>query len=459
MSDTATAVVRPQDAETFDVLGPGQNYESVTDDISRLILTNRISPGWILGFGITLGLTGLLFGAITWTLLFGPGVWGNNIPVAWAFGIINFVWWIGFGHAGTFISAFLLLLHQNWRTAINRFAEAMTLFAVMQAGMFPVLHLGRHQYAYWLFPFPNSMSLWPQFRSPLMWDVFAVSTYFTVSLLFWYVGLIPDLATLRDRAKNRSVKIIYGMMAFGWRGSSLHWRRYNQLYLLLAGLATPLVVSVHTVVSYDFAFSIVKGWHSTIFPPYFVSGALFQGFALVLILAVPLRSTGRLRGLITMQHLENLGKMMLVTGWIVTYSYIIETFMSYYSGNKFELYAFSARLFGPYAPAFWLLIFCNCISIQPLWFRKVRTNVAALFIIACLVSLGMWIERFVIIVGGLARDYVPSYWAMYYPTWVDLSILFGTIGFFSFLFMLFARLLPTISMAEMRELVHHHGHR
>ncbi len=460
MLDRRTTAVTESEPETFDIVGPGQTYESVTERISGVVLTNRVSLRWLLAFGIALGLTGLLFAAITWTLLFGPGVWGVNVPVAWAFAIINFVWWIGFGHAGTFISAFLLLLHQNWRTAINRFAEAMTLFAVMQAGLFPVLHLGRHQYAYWLFPFPNSMGVWPQFRSPLMWDVFAVSTYFTVSLLFWYVGLIPDLATLRDRAQNRWVKILYGIMAFGWRGSALHWRRYSQLYLLLAGLATPLVVSVHTVVSYDFSFSIVKGWHSTIFPPYFVAGALFQGFALVLILAVPLRSTGHLKALITMRHLENLGKMILVTGWIVTYAYIIEIFMGWYSGNKYEYYTiFNNRMFGPYSPAFWLLLFCNCIAIQALWFKKVRTNVAALFTIAVLVSIGMWIERFVIIVSSLARDYMPSYWAMYYPTWVDISILIGTIGFFALLFMLFARLLPSISIAEMRELVRHHGRR
>jgi molybdopterin-containing oxidoreductase family membrane subunit len=447
-----------RDQETFDVIGPGQTYESVTESISRLVLTNRVSPLWILVFAVLVMVTGLLGFTVTWTILFGPGTWGNNIPVAWAFGIINFVWWIGFGHAGTFISAFLLLLHQNWRTAINRFAEAMTLFAVMQAGLFPVLHLGRHQYAYWLFPVPNSMALWPQFRSPLMWDVFAVSTYFLVSLLFWYVGLIPDLATLRDRASNHTVKIIYGVLAFGWRGSALHWRRYNMLYLLLAGLATPLVVSVHTIVSYDFAYSVVPGWHSTIFPPYFVAGALFQGFALCLLLAIPMRATGHLRNIITLRHLENMAKMMLVTGMIVFYGYIIEVFFGWYSADKYESYmTFQNRMLGPYAAAYWLLIFCNGVVPQLLWFRRVRTNIAALFIISMIVSIGMWFERFIIIVTSLVREYDPAYWAMYYPTWVDWGILFGTIGFFSLLFLLFSRVLPVISIAEMRELVRHHG--
>jgi molybdopterin-containing oxidoreductase family membrane subunit len=328
----------------------------------------------------------------------------------------------------------------------------------MQAGLFPVLHLGRHQYAYWLFPVPNSMALWPQFRSPLMWDVFAVSTYFLVSLLFWYVGLIPDLATLRDRANNHTVKIIYGVLAFGWRGSALHWRRYNMLYLLLAGLATPLVVSVHTIVSYDFAYSLVPGWHSTIFPPYFVAGALFQGFALCLMLAIPMRATGHLRNLITMRHLENMSKMMLVTGLIVFYGYIMEAFFGWYSADKYERYmTFQNRMFGPYAVAYWALIFCNGVVPQLLWMRRVRTNIAALFVISMVVSVGMWLERFIIIVTSLAREYNPAYWAMYYPTWVDWGILFGTIGFFSLLFLLFSRVLPVISIAEMRELVRHHG--
>jgi Ni/Fe-hydrogenase subunit HybB-like protein len=445
-------------AETFDVVGPGLNYESVTDKISRIALTDQFSMRWLLLGGLALSLTGLLVATVTWTLLFGPGVWGVNIPVAWAFAIVNFVWWIGFGHAGTFISAFLLLLHQNWRTAINRFAEAMTLFAVMQAGLFPILHLGRHQYFYWLFPFPSSMALWPQFRSPLMWDVFAVSTYFLVSLLFWYTGLIPDLAAMRDRAESRTAKILYGILAVGWRGSVVHWRRYMMLYLILAGLCTPLVVSVHTVVSYDFAFSIVKGWHSTIFPPYFVAGALFQGFALVLILAVPLRTTGRLRDVITMRHLENLGKMVLLTSWVMIYSYMVEIFIGWYSGNPYERFlTYNNRMIGPYAPTFWATIFCNCLAPQVLWWRGLRTSIPVLFTVAVFVSVGMWLERFLIIVGGLAQDYMPSYWAMFYPTWVDIGILFGTIGFFALLFQLFARLLPTISMAEMRELIHHHG--
>src|SRR5689334_11962187 len=298
--------------------------------------------------------------AVSVLFLRGVGIWAVNIPIGWGFAIVNFVWWIGIGHAGTLISAILLLLKQNWRTSINRFAEAMTIFAVMQAGLFPLLHIGRHQYAYWMFPVPNSMSLWPQFRSPLMWDVFAISTYLTVSALFWFVGLIPDLATLRDRATNPTVKIIYGILAMGWRGSALHWRRYTQLYLLLAGVSTPLVLSVHTIVSFDFSFGIVPGWHSTIFPPYFVAGAIFAGFAMTLILAIPMRATCGLKDLITMRHLENMGKMMLATGLIVFYGYIMEAFFGWYSGSPFEKYmTFNNRMVGPYAWSYWSLILCN----------------------------------------------------------------------------------------------------
>src|SRR3569833_2932130 len=310
--------------ETFDIIGLGQTYEGVGETIGNIVLNNRVDRRWILAVACTLGLAGMLGGAVTATLLFGVGLWGNNIPVGWAFGIINFVWWIGIGHAGTLISAILLLLKQNWRTSINRYAEAMTLFAVAQAGLFPLRHIGRHQYAYWMFPVPNSMALWPQFRSPLMWDVFAISTYLTVSALFWFVGLIPDLATLRDRAKPKWLKVLLGMLALGWRGSALHWRRYTQLYLLLAGLSTPLVLSVHTLVSYDVAVGIVPGWHSTFFPPYFVAGAIYAGFAMTLILAIPLRAVCNLRNLITMRHLENMGKVMLATGLIVFYSYLAE---------------------------------------------------------------------------------------------------------------------------------------
>lgn len=445
--------------ETFDIIGPGHTYESVTEKISSLVLTNKIYAGWLLAVAAFGGLAGFLAIGMLITLLFGVGFWGNNQPVGWAFGIINFVWWIGIGHAGTLISAILLLLHQNWRTSINRFAEAMTLFAVAQAGLFPLLHIGRHQYAYWMFPVPNSMGLWPQFRSPLMWDVFAISTYMTVSLLFWYVGLVPDLATLRDRATNRWVKVIYGVLAMGWRGSALHWRRYTALYLLLAGLSTPLVLSVHTIVSFDFSFGLVPGWHSTIFPPYFVAGAIFAGFAMTLILAIPMRAAFNLRDMITMRHLENMGKVMLATGLIVFYGYIMEVFFGWYSANKYEQYmTFQNRMFGPYKWSYWSLIFCNGIVPQVLWWRKARTSIPTLFFVAMVVTVGMWLERFVIIVTSLSREFIPAMWAMYYPTATDFMILAGTIGLFGTMFIVFCRVLPVISIAEMRELILHHGH-
>jgi molybdopterin-containing oxidoreductase family membrane subunit len=389
----------------------------------------------------------------------GVGVWGVNIPGGWGMGIINFVWWIGIGHAGTLISAILLLLHQNWRTSINRFAEAMTLFAVMCAGLYPLLHVGRHQYAYWMFPVPNTMGLWPQFRSPLIWDVFAVSTYFTVSLLFWYVGLIPDLAVLRDRSKSRFAKIAYGTFALGWRNSALHWRRYTALYLLLAGVSTPLVLSVHSIISFDFSVGIVPGWHSTIFPPYFVAGAVYAGFAMVLLLAIPLRATCGLRDLITMRHLENCAKVMLATGLVVFYGYIMEVFFGWYSANTYEKYmTFQSRMFGPYGWSYWSLIFCNGLAPQILWFKKMRTSIPVLFIVSIIVSIGMWLERFVIVVTSLARDFLPSSWDMYYPTFWDWAVYVGTFGLFFTLFLLFVRLLPSISITEVRELVHHHGH-
>jgi Ni/Fe-hydrogenase subunit HybB-like protein len=347
--------------ETFEIIGRGHTYESVTAKISSLVLNDKISLKWLaavafFGFLWAIGITGIML-----TLLFGAGMWGNNQPVGWAFGIINFVWWIGIGHAGTLISAILLLLHQNWRTSINRYAEAMTLFAVAQAGMYPLLHIGRHQYFYWMIPLPNSMALWPQFRSPLMWDFFAISTYLLVSLMFWYVGLVPDLATLRDRAQNRYIKILFGMLSLGWRGSALHWRRYTMLYLLLAGLSTPLVLSVHSIVSFDFSVGIVPGWHSTIFPPYFVAGAIYAGFAMTLILAIPLRATCNLRDLITMKHLENMGKVMLATGLIVFYGYIMEVFFGWYSANTYENYmTFANRMLGPYRWSYWSLIRSSC---------------------------------------------------------------------------------------------------
>ncbi|HWP45414.1 MAG TPA: NrfD/PsrC family molybdoenzyme membrane anchor subunit, partial [Blastocatellia bacterium] len=374
-------------------------------------------------------------------------------PVGWAFDIINFVWWIGIGHAGTLISAILLLLRQQWRTSINRFAEAMTLFAVACAGLFPLLHTGRPWLAYWLFPYPNTMNMWPQFRSPLIWDVFAVSTYATVSALFWFVGLIPDFATLRDRSRRRAARIIYGMLAMGWRGSARHWHRYETAYLLLAGLATPLVVSVHTVVSFDFAIGIVPGWHATIFPPYFVAGAIYAGFAMVLTLSIPLRKFYGLEDFITMRHLKNMSKIMLATGLIVAYGYMMETFMAWYSGNTYEQYMILNRFKGPYAVTYWSLIACNVLIPQLLWMRRVRNSVPALFIVSLVVSVGMWIERYIIIAVSLHRDFLPSSWGMYSATFWDWTMFIGTIGMFLALLFLFIRFLPMISIFEMRTIL------
>jgi molybdopterin-containing oxidoreductase family membrane subunit len=387
-------------------------------------------------------------------LLTGIGIWGNNVPVGWAFDIINFVWWIGIGHAGTLISAILLLFRQQWRTSINRFAEAMTLFAVACALLFPLLHTGRPWLAaYWLFPYPNTMGVWPQFRSPLMWDVFAVATYATVSALFWFIGLIPDLATLRDRSESRMGRLLYGALSMGWRGSARHWHRYETAYLLLAGLSTPLVLSVHTVVSFDFAVAQLPGWHATIFPPYFVAGAIYSGFAMVMTLAIPLRTFYGLEDFITMRHIHNMTKVMLVTGMIVAYGYMNEAFFAWYSGNPYEGYMMLNRMSGPYAPFYWTLIGINAVMIQLFWFRPVRDNVGLLFILSLLVNVGMWLERFVIIVTSLHRDFLPSSWDMYAPTRWDFSMFFGTIGLFLTLLFLFIRFLPMISIFEMRTLV------
>jgi molybdopterin-containing oxidoreductase family membrane subunit len=438
---------------TRDVIAPGHTFGSVTDKISSIVLTQRTSIGWYLGFLTAGSLAILLLISLAYLSVKGIGIWGNDIPVGWAFDITNFVWWIGIGHAGTLISAILLLLKQSWRTSINRFAEAMTLFAVACAGIFPLFHTGRPWLAYWLLPYPNTMGLWPQFRSPLIWDVFAVSTYATVSALFWFVGLIPDLATLRDRSQSRVGRVIYGMLAMGWRGSARHWYRYETAYLLLAGIATPLVVSVHTVVSFDFAIAIVPGWHTTIFPPYFVAGAIYSGFAMVLTLAIPIRAIYGLQDFITLRHLQNMAKVMLVTGLIVAYGYTVEAFIAWYGGNAYEGFMIKNRMMGPYAPFYWALITCNVIIPQVLWFRKVRTNVAALFVLSLIVNVGMWLERFIIIVTSLSRDYVPSAWGMYRATFWDYSTFIGTIGLFLTLLFLFVRFLPMISIFEMRTLV------
>jgi Ni/Fe-hydrogenase subunit HybB-like protein len=440
--------------DSLPLIEPGHTFASITDKISAIVLTSRTPRFWYVGFGLSFILVLVLLYCIAALVAVGVGLFGIMIPVAWGFAIVNFVWWIGIGHAGTLISAILLLLRQKWRQSINRFAEAMTLFAVACAGLFPLIHLGRPWFAYWLFPYPSTMGIQPQFRSPLVWDVFAVSTYFTVSLLFWFLGLIPDLATLRDRARGRLPRFIYGMLAMGWRGSAIHWYRYEMAYLLLAGLATPLVVSVHTVVSFDFAVALVPGWHSTIFPPYFVAGAIYSGFAMVLTIAIPLRKLYGLEDFITLRHLRNMGIVMLATGMVVAYGYLMETFFAWYSGDIFEKYMMLNRMFGPYGWMYWLLILFNILIPQALWIAKVRTHPVVLFLISISVNIGMWLERYVIVVVSLSRDFMPSAWGMYSGTIVDYAVLAGSIGLFVCLLFLFIRVLPMISIFEMRGLVH-----
>jgi len=429
------------------------SYGALGDQIGAIVLAPRAPIGWYVGAGLTFMLVLVLLIAATYLFAVGVGIWGINIPIAWGMAIGNFVWWIGIGHAGTLISAILLLLRQEWRTSINRFAEAMTLFAVVCAGLFPILHLGRPWFFYWLVPYPSTMGVWPQFRSPLIWDFFAVSTYLTVSLLFWYLGLIPDLATLRDRAKRRRTQVIFGVLALGWRGAARHWQRYEQTYYLLAALATPLVVSVHSVVSFDFAVANVPGWHSTIFPPYFVAGALFSGFAMVLTIAIPLRVAYGLEGLITERHLDLLAKLMLAAALVITYAYLMELFIAWYSANPFEQFVMLNRMFGPYAALYWTYMVLNVALVQLIWFRAVRRRHMLLFAISILVNVGMWTERFVIVVTSLHRDFMPSSWGIYTPTVWDWATLLGTLGLFSFLLFLFIRGLPMISVHEMRRLL------
>lgn len=435
------------------VLRPGHTYASITEKISALVLAGRIPRSWYVGAAASFALVLVFFYAVGALFSAGIGIWGVNVPVGWGFDIVNFVWWIGIGHAGTLISAILLLMRQSWRTSINRFAEAMTLFAVACAALYPLLHLGRPKFWYWLLPYPNTMGLWPQFRSPLIWDVFAVFTYGLTSFLFWYMGLIPDLATMRDRARGRWARAVYGVLAMGWRGAARHWLRYETAYLLLAGLATPLVVSVHTVVSFDFAVSIVPGWHSTIFPPYFVAGAIFSGFAMVVTLTVPLRRWYGLEDFITERHLDNMGKVMLATGLLVAYGYLMETFFSWYGGSRYEGAMMADRLEGAYAPAYWGTLACNVLVTQALWFGAVRRRPGLLFAVALLINAGMWLERYVIVVQSLHRDYLPSAWHLYVPTVWDLATFAGSIGLFLALFHLFVRLLPSLSMFELRALV------
>jgi molybdopterin-containing oxidoreductase family membrane subunit len=441
--------------EPVPVITPGYSFRTITDKLTSIVLTKNTPLAWFPVVGIAfMFLLGLIV-AITYLLFKGIGIWGNNIPVGWAFDIINFVWWIGIGHAGTLISAILLLFRQDWRTSINRFSEAMTLFAVACAALFPLIHTGRPWLAiYWLFPYPNTMTLWPNFRSPLIWDVFAVSTYGTVSLLFWSTGLIPDLAAFRDRTQHPALKKLFGILSMGWRGSARHWARYEKAYLLLAGISTPLVLSVHTVVSFDFAVSVLPGWHATIFPPYFVAGAIYAGFAMVLTLAIPLRVMFKLQDFITMRHLENMAKVTLVTGLVVVYGYLCEAFFGWYSASEYERFMLKNRIYyGPYAWSYWVLMLCNFLVPQLLWSKRLRRNVAVLFTVAMFVNVGMWLERFVIIVTSLHRDFLPSSWEMYYPTKWDFITLFGTIGLFTTLMFLFVRLLPLIAIFEMHSLL------
>jgi Ni/Fe-hydrogenase subunit HybB-like protein len=412
----------------------------------------RAPRGWWVLFALAALGTLVFAGAIGYTVARGIGVWGNNIPVAWAFAIINFVWWIGIGHAGTFISAFLLLFQQRWRSSVNRMAEAMTLFALVNAALFPILHLGRPWFFYWLLPYPTRFGVWPQYRSALPWDVAAIATYFIVSLLFWYLGLVPDLATARDRTVGRLRRRIYGLLALGWRGSGGQWREYRTAYLLLAG---PLVVSVHSIVSLDFATSQLPGWHSTIFPPYFVTGAIYSGFAMVLVLVIPVRRIFGLEDVITTRHLDNMAKLLLAMGWLLLYAYIVEDFIGWYSGDPYQRYTYLVeRPLGPYAWLFWVMLALNLLTPQLFWSARLRTSPPVLFIGALAILAGMWLERFILIVTSLNRDFLPSSWHLYRPTWVDWSILGGSIAFFSLLFLLFLRFVPFVPISELKRLRH-----
>ncbi|HEX4340197.1 MAG TPA: NrfD/PsrC family molybdoenzyme membrane anchor subunit [Polyangiaceae bacterium] len=430
----------------------------LTDVVLRVAEAKRPPIGWYVAFTLAVGMLGILGISIAWLFWTGIGVWGNMHPVVWAWDITNFVFWVGIGHAGTLISAILFLLRQPWRTAINRAAEAMTIFAVMCALIFPGIHIGRPWLPYWMLPIPNQMNMWPQFRSPLDWDVFAVSTYFTVSLLFWYVGLIPDLASLRDRATTTIRRFVYGAFAMGWRGSSRQWHRYERAYLILAALSTPLVLSVHSVVSFDFATAQLPGWHTTIFPPYFVAGAIFSGFAMVVTLLVPARQFFGLKGVIEMRHLEAMNKVILATGTMVGYAYAMEFFIAWYGGSPYEGFIFFNRAFGPYAWAYWTMVSCNVIFPQLYWFKGVRTSLVGMMIINVLVNVGMWFERFVIIATSLHRDFVPSSWGYYIPTKWDFLTLTGSFGLFFTLFLLFCRYLPMVAVAEVKaQHAHTHG--
>ncbi|MDC3283200.1 MAG: polysulfide reductase NrfD [Planctomycetota bacterium] len=446
-----------------DLVQGTNDFHSITETVCGVIEAPKPPKAWYIIFGTALALLGVLGAMIVYLVTTGVGVWGNNQPVAWGWPIVNFVFWVGIGHAGTLISAVLFLFRQDWRTGINRFSEAMTIFAVVCAGMFPAIHVGRVWFIWWVFPLPNQMAMWPNFRSPLLWDVFAVSTYFSVSLLFWYMGLVPDLATVRDRAISKTKRFWYGLFSLGWTGSNRQWHRYERAYLLLAALATPLVLSVHSVVSFDFATSQLAGWHTTIFPPYFVAGAIFSGFAMVLTLSIPARKIFGLEELITLRHIDNMTKVIMATGMMVGYAYAMEFFMAWYSGNEYEGFTFINRAFGPYAWAYWIMVSCNVLSPQIFWFKKIRRNLVVVFIMSLFVNVGMWFERFVITVTSLNRDFLPSSWHYFTPTWVDILTLVGSFGLFFTLFMLFCRFLPQVAISEVKNVLpqahpHHDAH-
>ena len=431
----------------------GKTYHDITEDVSRQV-EQKPTKLWFAAFTVALIFLGIFIYSVYRTLWIGIGVWGLNKTVNWAWDITNFVWWVGIGHAGTLISAILLLFRQKWRNSINRAAEAMTIFAVICAAMFPVLHMGRPWLAYWVLPLPNTFGpLWVNFNSPLLWDVFAISTYFSVSLVFWYIGLIPDFATIRDRAKGPIARRAYAVLSMNWTGSAKAWSRYETVSLILAGVATPLVLSVHTIVSMDFATSVIPGWHTTIFPPYFVAGAIFSGFAMVLTLMIITRKTFKLESYITLEHIESMNKVIILTGSIVGVAYITEFFIAWYSGVEYEQYAFINRATGPYWWAYWSMMTCNVITPQLFWFRKIRRSLLLTFIISIFVNIGMWFERFVIIVTSLHRDYLPSSWVMFYPTIIDVGIFVGTLGLFFTLFLLFARFFPMVNMAEVKAIL------
>ncbi len=460
MAVTAGKIGRAKVEETNRVIVPGQSYADIDETVLSPVLDGvaRTPTWWWIGFAISAAFLGMYLVSVVKLITTGIGIFGNNNPVGWGMPIINFVWWIGIGHAGTLISAALLLFRQPWRTTVNRFAEAMTIFAVVCAGLYPILHLGRPWVFYWLLPYPNTHGLFPQFRSPLDWDLFAISTYASVSVLFWFIGLIPDLASLRDRSKTQFQRILYGLLSLGWSGSTKAWQRYQRAYLLLAALSFPLVLSVHSTIAMDFAAAQLPGWNNTIMPPYFVAGAVFAGFAMVLLLAIPLRKAFGLEKLVTMRHLDNSAKLMLATGMIVVYGYFVEAFIAWYSGVEFEKFMIWNRMFGDHGEYFWALILCNFVAIQPLWFRRVRQSPLALFVISIIVSVGMWLERFVIIVVSLTKDFLPSSWGDYVSTFWDWSLFLGSLGLFSTLFFLFIRLLPSIATAETKETAYHDAH-